>query len=217
MIKCIILDHDGAVIDLLPYHFLAWQKAFNKFGLDLTVEQFKEKMDDYLREQSARNVLPDKDEVFIQRLADLKQIYYINDIDKRPPETLPHFMVTVNNLRQAGYKIGVAGSSKNTVFILEKMGIISQFDTIVDRYDFTDPKPAPDIYHVAIDHLGCAPQDSVIVDDSVRGVTAAQQTGAKVVAITTTHPAERLKTLNPDAVIDSLSELTPDFIKSLGK
>lgn len=215
MIKAVIFDHDGAVVDLVPYHIKSWQRAFSLYDFELTPEEFNEKMDDYLREQSAKNVLPDVDDIIIQRLSDLKQVYYISDVTQRPPEVLPHFLEVVNNLRQHDYKIGVAGSSKNTYFILEQMGILSQFDAIIDRYDFVNPKPEPDIYNEAIKRLGCSPAECLIVDDSVRGVTAALKSGATVVGITTHSVLEQLQALKPHAVVDSLCEITPQFIMTL--
>src|SRR3989304_7111804 len=194
MITNIILDFDGAVVNLQSYRLRSWKRAFNKFGLDFTIEEFFEYLHDHLREQGVRNILSDAKEDLIQRIADLKQTFYICNLNNNPPQPLPYFYEMIAELRQEELKICVAGSSRNTHFILEKMGIFSCFDAVVDRYcyDIQKVKPEPDIYLAAFKKLNCEPNSCAIVTNSVRGIKAAKKTGAKTIGISTTVSKENL-------------------------
>jgi len=167
------------------------------------------------REQGVRNILSDAKEDLIQRIADLKQTFYICNLNNNPPQPLPYFYEMIAEWRQAGLKICVAGSSRNTHFILEKMGIFSCFDAVVDRYcyDIQKVKPEPDIYLAAFKKLNCEPNSCAIVTNSVRGIKAAKKTGAKTIGISTTVSKENLASFKPDLVVDNLNEIKSARIK----
>jgi HAD superfamily hydrolase (TIGR01509 family) len=60
---------------------------------------------------------------------------------------------------------------------LEAVGLRHRFGTIVTGSDIAHPKPAPDIYRLAADRLGVAPEACVVIEDSIPGVRAALAAG----------------------------------------
>lgn len=88
-------------------------------------------------------------------------------------------------------KIAVAsnGQRDNVLFTLEKTGLLHHFDQnyIFTFSDVKNAKPAPDIFLLAAERLGIAPEDTLVIEDSVVGVTAGAAAGMTVYGFTGTH------------------------------
>ncbi len=85
-----------------------------------------------------------------------------------------------------------------------------KFDVIIDASKVTKSKPDPQGYLIAAEALGAKPEDCVVFEDSLNGLKAGKASGAKVVALATTYPAEDFKGMG-DMIINEWSEM--DFDK----
>ena len=72
----------------------------------------------------------------------------------------------------------MASASHNGPFILEKIGLIDSFDSIVDPGKLSRGKPDPEIFEVASAQLGLAPKDCVGIEDSIAGIKAINSAGS---------------------------------------
>lgn len=79
---------------------------------------------------------------------------------------------TLEELRKRGYKMAIGSSSKNTPYILEKIGLGSYFDAISDGNNITRSKPDPEVFLKAADFIGEKPEDCLVVEDAVSGAQA---------------------------------------------
>jgi beta-phosphoglucomutase-like phosphatase (HAD superfamily) len=107
-----------------------------------------------------------------------------------------------------GLALGVASSSPLAWVEghLERLGIRSRFRSIVCRTHNRPPKPAPDLYLAALDDLGVAASDTIAVEDSPNGITAAKAAGLFCVAVP--NPMTRpLDFSGADLLLDSLADL----------
>src|SRR5579863_2264941 len=100
----------------------------------------------------------------------------------------------------------VASSSARRLVLatLGRFGLIERFDAVVSGDSVARPKPAPDIFLLAASHLGVAPSECVVLEDSLAGVEAARAAGMRVVAIPE-RTDERFAAL-ADAVVADLHE-----------
>ena len=88
-------------------------------------------------------------------------------------EILPGVFTILQFLKQKNQPIALGSASKNARPILEKTGIISYFDAIVDGNDVTNAKPDPEVFLIAAKLLGANPENAIVFEDSVAGVQAA--------------------------------------------
>jgi len=175
--KGFIFDLDGVIVDTAKYHFLAWKKIANELGIDFTLEH-NELLKGVSRVRSLDIILElgkveasqeDKDKWLIQKNEDY--LSYLVDMDES--EILPGVLPVLQFLKDNNQPIALGSASKNAKPILEKTGTLSFFDAIVDGNDVVNAKPDPEVFLHAARLLNVANEDSIVFEDSVAGVQAA--------------------------------------------
>ena len=175
--KAFIFDLDGVIVDTAKYHYLAWQKIANELNIDFTLEQ-NELLKGVSRVRSLDIILElgkvtasqeNKNKWLFQKNEDY--LSYLVDIDAS--EILPGVFPVLKFLKEEGQPIALGSASKNARPILEKTGILSYFDAIVDGNDVTNAKPDPEVFLMAARLLNMKNENSIVFEDSVAGVQAA--------------------------------------------
>jgi len=185
--KAFIFDLDGVIVDTAKYHFTAWQKIADELGIEFTPEH-NEDLKGVSRVRSLDIILElgkitasqeDKDKWLKQKNDDY--LTYLTDMDFS--EILPGVMPVLRFLKENNQAIALGSASKNARPILEKTGIISYFDVIVDGNDVTNAKPDPEVFVRAATMLGIPSKDAIVFEDSVAGIQAANIAGMTSVGI----------------------------------
>jgi len=199
MIKGIIFDLDGVLVDAVDWHFKALNRALNLFGYALDELEHREKYDGLptrkkLEMLSESKGLPRNLHSFIM---DQKQIYTLDTIKKN---CSPANQVTelLGSLKERGYSLAVASNSvKQTIHsVLDQMRITSYFDVILSRQDVSRGKPHPDIFYRALELMNLGSNETLIVEDSKPGIIAANQVTPHVLVVKS--PSEvNLEIINP--------------------
>lgn len=175
--KAFIFDLDGVIVDTAKYHFLAWQKIADELHIDFTLEH-NELLKGVSRVRSLDIILElgkveaspdDKNKWLIQK--NEEYLTYLVDMDQS--ELLPGVITILKFLKENNQPIALGSASKNARPILEKTGILSYFDAIVDGNDVTNAKPDPEVFLNAAIQLGIEPENAIVFEDSVAGVQAA--------------------------------------------
>ena len=183
--KAFIFDLDGVIVDTAKYHFLAWQKLANELGINFTHEH-NEELKGVSRVRSLDLILAlgnitasqeDKNKWLIQKNEDY--LSYLVDMDER--EILPGVVKVLEYLKNNNQAIALGSASKNARPILEKTNIMHFFDAIVDGNDVSNAKPDPEVFLQAARKLGITNQNSIVFEDSVAGIQAANS--AKMISI----------------------------------
>ena len=197
--KAFIFDLDGVIVDTAKYHFLAWEKIANELGFKFTLEN-NELLKGVSRVRSLDIILEigeikasqeDKNRWLIQKNEDY--LSYLVDMDES--EILPGVMPVLNYLKEQNQLIALGSASKNARPILEKTGTLAFFDAIVDGNDVSNAKPDPEVFLLAAKLLNTKPEDSIVFEDSVAGIQAANIGGMISVGIgeaSTLHEAKYL-------------------------
>ena len=100
-----------------------------------------------------------------------------------PDDLSPEVKSTLNALRAKGLLLGIGSSSKNTKFILSRIGLGDYFDKISDGTNITRSKPDPEVFLKAAEYLGLEPKDCLVVEDAKAGIEAALAAGMDAAAI----------------------------------
>ncbi|WP_396192518.1 beta-phosphoglucomutase [Flavobacterium sp.] len=175
--KAFIFDLDGVIVDTAKYHFLAWQKLAQELGIEFTPEHNEElkgvsrvrSLDIILELGNVTASQEDKNKWLFQKNEDY--LSYLVDIDES--EILPGVLPILHYLKDKNQLIALGSASKNARPILEKTGILPLFDAIVDGNDVANAKPDPEVFLQAARLLGVENEDSIVFEDSVAGVQAA--------------------------------------------
>ena len=175
--KAFIFDLDGVIVDTAKYHYLAWKKIATDLGIEFTHEH-NELLKGVSRVRSLDIILglgqveasqEQKDQWLIQKNEDY--LSYLVDMDQS--EILPGVMPVLEFLKANQQPIALGSASKNARPILEKTGILSYFDAIVDGNDVSNAKPDPEVFLQAAQKLSITNENSIVFEDSVAGIQAA--------------------------------------------
>lgn len=170
----LIFDMDGVITNTVPLHFKAWKKMFADYGIDLTFEMYKERVDGIPRLDGARAVLTDLSDEEVEKAAAKKQGYFVELLKTDDVDVYEDALNFINSLEKDKFRLAVASSSKNCKDILKKIGIIDIFDAVVDGYGFKNGKPDPEIFLNAAKLIDILPAQAVVFEDAKKGVEAAK-------------------------------------------
>lgn len=185
--KAFIFDLDGVIVDTAKYHYLAWKKIANELGIEFTHEH-NELLKGVSRVRSLDIILglgqveasqEQKNQWLIQK--NEEYLTYLVDMDQS--EILPGVMQVLEFLKANKQPIALGSASKNARPILEKTGILPYFDVIVDGNDVSNAKPDPEVFLQAAQKLGITNENSIVFEDSVAGIQAANIAAMKSIGI----------------------------------
>ena len=213
-VKACIFDLDGVIVDTAVYHYKAWKRLANSLGFDFTEEQ-NEKLKGVSRTRSLQLILQwggiTKTEAEQEQLATEKNDWYVAMIGQmKPGEILPGAREFVQACRNAGIKTALGSASKNSMMILEKIGMVDMFDAIIDGNKVTLPKPDPEVFLKGAEAVGVAPAACVVFEDAIAGIEAAKAGGMKAVGIGSPQVLTEA-----DLVVSGLHEMDLEKLEAL--
>ena len=202
-IAAVIWDMDGVLADTAPYHLLAWRETFAKRGINFTEEDFMRgfgiRNDAIIKNTLGKPIIPDE----IEAIAREKEATFRRIIGK-DIKPLPGALDLLKALDENGVKMAIASSTtiENIHLIIGSLGIADYFRAVITGHDVTEGKPSPKVFLLAARRLGAEPKNCIVVEDAVAGVKAAKSAGMYCIAITNSHPREKLK--EADLIVDTL-------------
>jgi HAD superfamily hydrolase (TIGR01509 family) len=208
MIRALIFDFDGLVINTESPIFHTWQELYRSYGLELTIEDWSQVLGTSRDHFDPRKDLDQKvglvlDWTVIRRQLDQRQRELIAD-----QPLLPGVLDYLQDARRLGLKIGMASSSSCgwVTGHLARLGLLAYFDVIRARDDVPRPKPAPYVFESVLSALDLAPSAGVVLEDSFNGVRAAKAAGLFCVAVP--NLLTQYQSLDEaDIVLDSLADV----------
>lgn len=187
MVKLIIFDLDGVLVEAKEIHYSALNEALADVGEEyiITWSEHLSRYDGLKTNQKLDMLTKDKG---------LAQSEHKNVWDKKqhltlaklrslmPSETL---IDTMSKLTDEGYKIVCCSNSirKTVLTVLSKLGIIEYFDLIISNEDVKNSKPHPEMYWKAIAEMSALPEETLIVEDSPYGLLAASRSKSHILRV----------------------------------
>lgn len=173
----IIFDLDGVICSTDEYHFQAWKALADRLGIPFDRER-NHLLRGVSRMASLDIILEKSDQTYLEAekaaFAEEKNTLYREMLGRMSPADLSdEVKKTLDSLRRLGLKMAVGSSSKNTPFILERIGLADFFDAVADGNCITHSKPHPEVFLKAAAMLGFPPRDCLVVEDAHAGVQAA--------------------------------------------
>lgn len=192
-----IFDMDGTLVDNMPFHTRAWMETLGELGANPDPRTFLDRTAGMVNPEIFRLFLGGRltDEQIADYAALKEQRYRrIYAPHLSPLAGLPEF---IQGARAAGMRLAVAtaANTENAAFILDGIGLRAAFDAIVTADDITRGKPDPQIFRIAAQRLGIAPERCLVFEDAPMGIEAARRAGMDAVALTTSITAQKAQSL----------------------
>jgi HAD superfamily hydrolase (TIGR01509 family) len=184
MIKLVIFDLDGVLVEAKAIHFDALNEALGpKYAIEWNEHlsrydglKTNQKLEMLTQEKGLpssmyKQVWDEKQRLTLQKLSNL--------------QSSNQLQACMSSLVNEGYKIACCSNSirKTVLTVLSKLGIIEYFDLILSNEDVKNSKPHPEIYWKAISMVGCLPEETLIVEDSPFGLLAASRSKSHVMRV----------------------------------
>jgi len=225
MIKAILFDFNGVIIDDEHLQLKAYRTVLKEEGIDLTEEDYFSSlgMDDvrFVQAAFARAGIPLPD-IVLTGVIERKTAAHRLLIEDR----LPLFPGVVTFVKSAArkYPLGIVSMARRSEidFVLERANLNSAFSVIISAEDVQACKPDPSCYNrafLSIDEkirgaakLAISPNECLVIEDSPPGILAGKGAGMQTLGITNTVSEAELRNAGADVVSHSLSDWNIDAI-----
>jgi HAD superfamily hydrolase (TIGR01509 family) len=193
-IKAVVFDMDGVLIDAKEWHFEALNQALIQLGYAAITRHDHETIFDglptiaKLRQMAKLGLLP-HDETLFKKINQLKQLHTQKLTQLLCKPYKPHLDL-LKALKKAGYRVGLASNSvrKTVDLMMALSGLAPYLDFTLSNEDVVNPKPASDIYSLAVEKLvGLEPTQCLAIEDNEKGIRAATGAGLHVLPVATVH------------------------------
>ncbi|MDP3645236.1 MAG: HAD family phosphatase [Bacteroidota bacterium] len=209
MIKAIIFDMDGVLVDSEPFHVEIEKQQFLLNQLSVSDEEHHQYMgvasDVMWRQIAERHSL----NVSVEEITGqnrVESIRFFTELNEIP--VMPGLVDLLEKLKQKNYPMAVASSSFPEIIeiILQRTGLRKYFQVVVSSQEAGKSKPEPDVFLLAARKLKMRPKDCLVIEDSANGIKAAKSAGMRCVAYQSpgVNPQNQKQA---DAVIKSYEQL----------
>lgn len=190
MIKAIIFDMDGVLIEAKDWHYEALNKALSLFGFEISRYDHLVTFDGLptsrkLEMLSVERGLPRSLHKFINEMKQQYTMDYVYTCCK------PRFIhqYALSRLNAEGYRLALASNSirKTVELMLDKADLSQYMEFMLSNQDVVKAKPDPEIYLTAIKRLGLKPEECLIAEDNQNGIQAALASGGHLFKVDTVN------------------------------
>lgn len=187
VLKAVIFDMDGVLVDSEPFWSQAEREVFGSLGVSITNE---------LCEQTKKMTTTEVSEFWYERFPwsqdvsiDQSERMVIDKVKSLIESTdciIPGVSDFIRLLKASGLKLGIATNAPFEIIpvVMNKAGVEDCIDALCSSQHEAQCKPAPDVYLSALEKLGVSPPDTLAIEDSDAGIQAARKAGLKVAAFT---------------------------------
>jgi beta-phosphoglucomutase len=205
MLKGVIFDMDGVLVDSHPIHLRAWRRLFQSIGKSLDDQDMEFILEGQKREDILGHFLGDLTDEQKTSYGNQKEILFREEASTI--DTIPGVREFLDKLASESIAMGVAscGSRGRVNDLLNLLKLRQYFRVVITGDDVKEGKPDPTIFLVAKGRLGVSSSESLCVEDSVSGVTAAKAAGMKCLGIGANVRKRALMQAGAD-------DVSPDFL-----
>ena len=189
MVKAVLWDLDGTLVDSAEFHWQAWRDIMLAEGAPITyaqfVHSFGQRNDLILKGWLGDDVDPDR----MRRLGEAKEAHFRELVRAHGIAPLPGVRDWVARLADGGWRHAIATSAprENLETLIDAMGMRDIFGAGIAAEDVTHGKPDPEVVLIAAGRLCAAPQHAIVVEDAPMGIEAGRRAGMRTIGVSLMH------------------------------
>lgn len=186
MIKAVLFDMDGVLIEAKDWHYDALNRALEHFGYTISRESHLSTFDGLPTRQKLKMLSQSRglSEGLHEFLNALKQSYTLEISSMRCKPVFNH-QYALSRLKQDGYKMAVCSNSvRQSVHEMMRLSSLTEYlDQLISNEDVSKGKPDPEMYTKAMNTFGLKPEECLILEDNDHGIQAAIASGGHLMKI----------------------------------
>ncbi|MCM0589682.1 MAG: HAD-IA family hydrolase [Gloeotrichia echinulata CP02] len=187
MLRGILFDLDGTIVNSDPIHYQAWEQMLASYSIEMDETFYKLRISGRINPEIVKGILPQLSPAAGQKLIDEKEVLFRELASELKPLKGLSELLAWTDTHQLKLALVTNAPRLNAEFMLEVLGIKEAFDVVVLAEDCIAGKPDPAPYQVALDKLGMTAEEAIAIEDSPSGIRAAVGAGIRTIGITSTH------------------------------
>ena len=209
--RAVIFDMDGVILLSAEAHFQSWQVVAERYGWEVTHERFLASFGQINAEVVPLLFQRSFEPAEIERIGYEKEAAFVEILAGDLP-IAPGTRELLEALRSEGVAtaVGTSAPPENLDLVLDGADLRGLFDATIHGKDVTRGKPDPQVFLMAAERLGVAPDRCVVIEDAPVGVEAAKAAGMRAVAVLTTNAEDLLARAGSDWIAPDLVSLGTD-------
>lgn len=225
MLKAVVFDLDGVIVDSEPIHYQAFLEVARERGAQFDYETYLQRYVGYDDRDGFAAILADTGVTLpasdTQQLIHnwcLKKGEVFASIVARGLQPMPGVLALIEQIADSmPLAIATGASREDAHLILSGMNLQHRFNPIITAADVVHSKPDPQTYSLAVDqlaqrhrHLRLRPENCLAIEDTTAGIASARAAGLQTLAVASTSPAHVLQKAH--RVVPSLENVSPDHL-----
>ena len=210
MIKGLIFDLAGVIVDTAHYHYLSWREISRDLNIDFTIKDNENlkgvsRIDslNYILKlgslsfntEEKNNLLDKKNNIYKHSISSLGKKNILKGVEK-----------ILSKAKEKKMLLAVGSSSKNAKMIVEKLNLTHLFQAVVDGTMVKKTKPDPEVFLKAAKKMNLKPSECIVFEDAESGVIAAKKGGFHVVSVGNIN----IRNIG-DVYVESLEDFNLDY------
>ena len=215
MLKAIIFDLDGTLVDSLPYHHESWRIFFKNNNIE------ENDFNEIYRNYKGGGTLELMSSVFgdtytkdeLEKMSDDKEVIF-RDIYRSKIFPINGLRKFLDNLKKNNILLSIGSNAirKNVLMTIKELGITNYFSSIICGDEVSKGKPDPEMYIKTLSNLKVNKNECIIFEDSIEGITAAKNANIKAIGVTSSQSSETLKSVGAFKTIEDYTKISIDNI-----
>jgi beta-phosphoglucomutase len=215
MLRGVIFDLDGVVVDSHPAHKRAWKMLLAELQKTVTEAEIEFVVEGHKRSEILRHFLGDLTDEQIAYYGEMKERFFKHaDLE---PKTIRGFDQFFQQTEEAKIACAIASSAARARVesTLLRLNLKHRFHAVVAGDDVAHGKPDPDIFRLAASRLRLSRDEVLVCEDAVNGVHAAKAAGMRCLALATQGREHLLQKAGADKVVADFSAVRLDQLQDL--
>ena len=200
--RAVVFDMDGVLIDSHPAHRAAWEFFLQSLGVQVSEAELAYILEGRTRVEILRHFLGDLPDKELQEFGRKKDEIF-RDLE-RGVQLTPGIVDLLKAIEIMGMHCAVATSASEirTASTIERFGLGGYFDAIITASDVRLGKPHPEVYRLACERMGVAPEHALAFDDAPAGVLAARAAGLRCIGVGCNGASGHLLAAGAESIVE---------------